>query len=191
MGEAQREANATETIARFTVVLAIVGMVQGAFIGWQLRLANKEFVASHRPVLKVRQLDLTMFAGNPFRIRYMAVNTGASRATILEQNARFIYMRPGNFPEGVLLCAPSTAVRQEIKIANGGFCLIDIFDPESEEDNGMIQDIRDGRRRLFVHGYIAYADDLGVIRRTGFYRWYNINNRRFSAVDDAEYEYTD
>ena len=44
---------------------------------------------------------------------------------------------------------------------------------------------------LHVLGYIAYSDAVGVTRRTGFFRYYDPDRRRFRKVDDPEYEYQD
>ena len=45
--------------------------------------------------------------------------------------------------------------------------------------------------RLFFHGYLQYADDLGIKRNTCALRHYKGDLDRFRPVDDSDYEYAD
>jgi hypothetical protein len=46
-------------------------------------------------------------------------------------------------------------------------------------------------RRLYVLGFIVYADDLGLERRTAFCRYLDPATQRFVAVRDADYEHAE
>jgi hypothetical protein len=61
--------------------------------------------------------------------------------------------------------------------------------PEPSEPQAA--SINQNRQPICIFGYLAYADDLGVVRRTGFYRAYTLPMARFVPFDDPEYEYAD
>jgi hypothetical protein len=44
---------------------------------------------------------------------------------------------------------------------------------------------------IFLTGRVDYRDDTGAVRRTAFHRSYNQETKRFSIVDDPDYEYSD
>jgi hypothetical protein len=44
---------------------------------------------------------------------------------------------------------------------------------------------------FYVMGWIAYADDLGFVRRTAFCRVWNAAKRRLVAIDDPDYEHAE
>jgi hypothetical protein len=46
-------------------------------------------------------------------------------------------------------------------------------------------------RRLYVLGFIVYADDLGFERRTAFCRYLDSVTQRFTAVKDPDYEHAE
>jgi hypothetical protein len=46
-----------------------------------------------------------------------------------------------------------------------------------------------GHRMIYVLGYVAYRDELGIERRTAFCRKYDHIRRRFFMVDDPDYEH--
>lgn len=48
-----------------------------------------------------------------------------------------------------------------------------------------------GTLNLYLTGWIDYADELGLVRRTAFCRRYHSDWDRFVKVDDPDYEYTD
>ena len=43
---------------------------------------------------------------------------------------------------------------------------------------------------LYFFGYIDYLDNIGTIRRIAFCRQFNIITKRFTAVNDEDYEYS-
>lgn len=69
----------TLVIAAFTVVLALVGYCQARLIRKSIDLATKEFIATHRPRIVLRNIDLA--SGS---VLYVLVNIGDTKATIVE-----------------------------------------------------------------------------------------------------------
>jgi hypothetical protein len=49
--------------------------------------------------------------------------------------------------------------------------------------------VLEGRRMIYVLGFLAYSDQLGIKRRTAFCRKYDHMRGRFFAVDDRDYEH--
>jgi hypothetical protein len=45
--------------------------------------------------------------------------------------------------------------------------------------------------QLYIMGYIEYADELNLTRRTAFYRRLTANTRYFVAEENPDYEYED
>jgi hypothetical protein len=60
--------------------------------------------------------------------------------------------------------------------------------PLSQDD---IDKIFAGLMKLYVMGWIRYRDDRNVIRETRFCRRWNNSERRFGAINDSDYEYSD
>jgi hypothetical protein len=45
--------------------------------------------------------------------------------------------------------------------------------------------------RVYFFGYIAYADDAGVIRKSALLRHYSLENGKFESVGLTDHEYAD
>jgi hypothetical protein len=59
--------------------------------------------------------------------------------------------------------------------------------------SGELANVAQGDIAGDIHffGYMQYRDNIGIVRRTAFCRRYDIRTRRFSVVDDPDYEFSD
>src|SRR5207249_3575502 len=142
------------------IVLAIVTGRQARLTRQSIELANKEYISTNRPRLRVRSFRLEpLIPDKPITVRYEVVNVGGTRARIITHviTIRFPYTERRD-QEAVEF---STAVGSIGEIA-GGEALLSIKTLEInylEEWQGFV----DGAIQLF--GQIAYMDDVGVVRR--------------------------
>jgi hypothetical protein len=169
-------------LAVFTLVLAVVSIRQGAQI-------RREFVATFRPKLVIRELEYVHADVDKSEIRYTIVNKGGSPATIVTVNlASFTqspriplpavptYDLPETFVKPIVL-NPGTSARLTYDAVKPTerTAILPGFLPES----------------LYFLGYMDYKDDNHIPRRIAFCRRYNAETRRFEVVDDPDYEYAD
>lgn len=102
------EAGADQTIARYTVVLALftavlagVGIFQGYLTAQQIRLARNEFNATHRPRIRIRQVFMPNLVfvtdhlshGDNFEISIVVANVGDGEACIIDSRCRVFFYR--------------------------------------------------------------------------------------------------
>ena len=196
-------------------VLAVIGFGYLGFMGlqWkaikkQAKIASKTLLLQFRPHLIVRNVVLTEVTERPSGESYMlrrgyhvvgqfyAANIGGSDATITESFC-MIEWRSGGLPmrrpyEGQAGNNPVSGVLRPGKSTTGVFTSAqpldvdpqDIFDPRA---------IGDATPRhllsLYVMGWIAYADDLGFVRRTAFCRWLSPIRGHFVPADNPDYEH--
>lgn len=158
----------------------------------QATTAREEFLATHRPRIGVRYMQLTkMQAGEPLEIQFNIVNVGGSQADIVQRGVEFMYLQHRFSFAGM----PDF---RRVDIERGKFVLTGGQNQGlTETDTGVmdsvaIDAIRTGAVLLHVLGVISYADASGVVRRTGYFRRYDTSLRRFMpATDQPEYEYED
>jgi hypothetical protein len=205
--EARREDQKTandDRIARFTerlfwatVALSVIALFQFlAFLwqGWQLQrtvtLARAEFVATHRPRLVVRFVNLIEEGEKRKRaIEFTVVNVGLSNASIRGSsvNAEFLVLRetrnPHTYPQNDLI-----APRRFVPGATDRYTFTTI-----ELVNADINELQLGVNSMYLrfYGYIVYEDDMGNSRTTFFARNYNVLSESFGAVDDPDYDNSD
>jgi hypothetical protein len=154
----------------------------------QKEISRLQFLTTHRPKIKIRQLNkgnASVVDGLPFT--YMAVNIGDANATLVETNQTIVFSSGAH---GTLVNESKTKEPLNGMLAPGEFVVVKFREPEIINAPYAAK-INSGETPICVFGYIAYADDLGKIRRTGFYRQYQGGLQRFVAIDDPEYEYAD
>ena len=180
-------AASTLVIGAFTLALFI------ATYG-QLKHLNREFIATHRPRLRVRLVKMDEPSpGTVIRIHYRAVNVGESDAkkirtkatveiaNVLGDNRDKPAIWTEEFPVCEILAAgePSEVGRETTIV-----CL-----PEWKYKTGW------GLNRIRIHGTVTYEDRNGVRRNTGFYRYCSQDVNRFRLPGDQDinrdYEYED
>ena len=156
-----------------------------------IELVKQGFFATHRPKLRVhsiwlRKLDSTPdFINDSKPIMHQVVcsisNTGKTTATIRRMSIKFERL---NKPLPVPSYSNPNVIEQTI--ASGDTvtksCDVGAFVVDCSID----REVND----LYFFGYIDYRDDIGTIRRTAFCRLYNRETKRFTKVDDEDYEYS-
>lgn len=201
--EAKREdqkAASDERIARFTerlfwatVALSVIAVAQFfAFLwqGWQLKrtvnLARQEFIATHRPKIKIHAVEVTRreVEGRSFiGASILAFNTGESVAKSVEVRGE-IFMGPRfaidvqrplvkRFDEvlsGQKMRAEITSEWQTVMAATG-------------KRTGII---------CYCLGWIAYWDENGQRRETGFclHPEFGADRDRWVSAEKPEHEYS-
>ena len=156
-------------------------------------LAREEFLATHRPRVIVRSVRCGEAMGNvpepPLQLDIIMANVGLTPAIILKISASLMHV-----PSGILPPGPPYAEHSATMIT------LNVGEPEpfSAFIRGDIVkefDLADGFGNattfFFCLGYLIYEDALNRRYRTAFVRRYNASIKRFSTVDDPEYEYQD
>jgi hypothetical protein len=213
--EAKREEQKTtndENLALFwaTIALAFIATLQLFVFGWQgiqlnrtVDLANREFIATHRPRLKVRRIFVAGFherfpnaplmAGEELNASLEIVNIGGTRGTIVWSRYR-IYFGEQHYSLVPHYVPPHALAPSAVTLDGGqrlSFELVDRIPKDAAPEGALIRP-RWGQDdwHMFVIGEIRYADGNGSIRYLGFCREMR-SYGRFRAVDDPDYEYED
>jgi hypothetical protein len=152
-----------------------------------LKHLEREFLATFRPRLKVRQMSLREADGDSW-VQYVIANVGGSPATVTESNITPVFFTPQTATPG----NPYNDRRAAIGTPTIGPGQA-IFGEYGAENMlaGRISAEHD--KTLHLVGYIVYVDGLDIPRRMGFDRVYDSSSRRFrhfEAVGD-DYEYSD
>ena len=176
--------------AVFTGVLAVTSLVQLVTI----RLARESFIALHRPRLIVRSIR-PEFDGSELvsAIQVRIVNAGSSSATITAVDGQLL-RRPGNSEIAWEYPVPR-ALDTPVRLVGGASHILRLQHKvpanEDEELASNICAIGFGDQNLVAWGAVVYKDDLGSERRTGFFRRYDPDARRFLPAERCEEEYQD
>jgi hypothetical protein len=186
VASAESLADYTEWLAWFTAALAIASVVQGYFIWKQISLANAEFIATHRPKIRVRQILAQNFTdpNRAFEIGFHCVNVGDSPCKIEEIAYQ---VRPMAF-DGRPILRPGQFQRQT-SVPKGARLEVGEAVPVTTPSL-TVPHITNGF--WDVAGYILYSDDAGVIRQTGF--WQRFEHRiaeQAGTPNNSDYRYED
>lgn len=188
----------------FTGLLVVIGfrqvdvyMSQRLIMEQQTELMRAQYVFTHRPRLRVRNLVIHpprkfhgfLFHGHIISGQCYVSNIGGSAAKIIESHVMLFANQMGlvmerpyegkdaNNPIGGVIQAGSSApllINEPTPLAT-----------EAEADR-----VSRGAHPFFVMGWIAYADEMDVVRRTAFCRRWDAGKRRFVAVpDNPDYEH--
>jgi hypothetical protein len=169
-------------IAVFTLVLAIVSIRQGAQI-------RREFVATFRPRVAIRELEYVYADEDKEEIRYTIVNKGESPATIVSVNLAAFTQSPRiPLPAVPTYNVPTTFVKP-IVLNPGTSVRLTYYAKKPLDRTLLLPGVL--LQVLFFLGYMDYKDDNRIPRRIAFCRRYNAETRRFEVVDDPDYEYAD
>jgi hypothetical protein len=157
----------------------------------QFRLASDEFIATHRPIIRVRRINLQGNRNDFSSFSVRLANVGETDATI-EQIGSGLARKENGAWRGDEPPEPggSNTIRPNRFIAVGtwqDFLLVGRVDPEAAAA------IRGRTHELYVVGEVAYSDNkTGIVRNTGFCWIYDHRTRDFRrSKDDEEYNYED
>lgn len=201
---------AEKVTAFSTFALVIVGVLTAWVLFFQFQLARKEFLAAHRPKLRIRNIDihppsacyimpngvraaasptLPLFAPNNFVNGQLYIsNVGDSRAIITEAGCWVKWMqgtlpmsRPYEGKDGNILGRRTLEAGEPYTITFSSDTLM------GNEGEFVRQCSNDWY--IYVMGWVEYVDKLNTRRRTAFCRAYRMPEGRFFAVTDPDYEH--
>lgn len=183
----------TRMLGKYTLGMVIVGgctavilVFQSIFLGLTVRQGRKTLVATLRPHIVVRDVDLIFDVHDkPLVVQFTVVNLGGTRATIIESRILIDFLgsarpyRPrydsGSDVFGRRSFAPGASDTFRVDgrdMYNGSFDPTQLY--------------------LCLVGYIVYEDDLANKRRMGFCReCRDREHPRFYTSEDEAYEYAD
>jgi hypothetical protein len=190
----------------FTGLLVLVGAMQLAVFGWQgwqlkrtvsatkkaVDLGNKEFIATHRPKIRIKHVWLLNEFGSsePIRIEVDCVNVGTSDARFIDYGCDFLLVRKGaSFP-----AKHDYAHRRQINtVLKSGITgpFPDLVLPVTQEAELAV---RNALADFYCVGYLHYMDGANNVRTTAFCRKLIVNEWRsghFVLFENPDYEYQD
>jgi hypothetical protein len=193
-----------------TVALSVIAVGQLFAFLWQgiqlkraVDLANREFIATHRPRLKIRRTFVVGFherfpnagitPGQELNASIEIVNIGDTKGTIVWSRYR-IYFGKQDYSLITHYVPPHTLAPGPVTLDGGqrlGFELVDRVPNDAAQEGALIRP-RWGQDdwHMVVIGEVRYADGNGCIRYLGFCREMR-SYGRFRAVADPDYEYED
>jgi len=186
---------ATFLVAAVTALLALATYYTARDTRRTLFLAQRPRIRIRNVV--VRPAGLTGYVKSAFFPQQFVggqlyvVNVGGTRARLIEAHCEVYWTNAGveTLPmerpyEGNLPNLPDLTVRLE---AGESWPLS--FDSDRQLSEAESDQIKRGELLIYVMGFAAYRDDLGIARRTAFCRKYDSRRARFFAVDDPDYEH--
>lgn len=185
-------------IAVFTIVLAIVGLLQWRLLYWQ-------FVAEHRPKIKIRNVhivnDITKrdsLFENGVEVSLVGVNWGGSAAKIVRGCITTCIDKPDN-PEFMktILTEKDTQDPLYVKWLKPSAEYVVTWRHPAKDARMFFTFRRDAFEKkvpphsFYVFGYLVYRDRLRRHYKTHFCRRFDTVSERFVVVDHPDYEYAD
>jgi hypothetical protein len=172
----------------------------------QHALGRLQFLAAHRPRLRVRHVSVDDAAlignralmsnhGKEIKGSLVVVNTGGTKATIVDSRYRIYFSNDGlpvSAPYDTNFRTSLLSPGQVLDI--GESCAAPILDEiivdSGKKDGVNLREFERGGWQLYVMGQIRYQDEGGADRVMGFCRLRH-SDGRFRAVNDSDYEYDD
>jgi hypothetical protein len=180
-------ATAAVAIAWFTVKLKHVSTKQARLARRAIKLAGDEYLATHRPLLRVRYFKrVDAPTDQMIQVHFTIVNVGDTRAKMLGCNAGIEFFRKDSLPTPVLF-----HLREALAVRPFGRGATDEATVLLPKDRALLADHLVEQKEMHVYGFIVYADKGGNTRTTAFCRRWDAARDRFTPVDDPDYEYED
>jgi hypothetical protein len=195
----------TEWLVYATIVIALIG----AYQGWKLRdtvkLSREEFISTHRPKLRVRNVvvhrrdGMGLFQdGQHVNGQFYVTNVGGTGALItgigcwVWPKKHMGTIQSNALPMELPYEGRNPNIELKPRLKAGASCPVP-FQSDVVLANGAAQQIGSpnnemgGKWRLFVMGFVEYSDDTGTPRRTAFCREFS-PEQRFIKVENEDYE---
>jgi hypothetical protein len=173
-------------VAFFTATLWVSAVWQGRLTRDSINLARQEFIATHRPSLRIRRITLREMTPNyPITATVEIANVGDSRVVSVAVISDIYVRAQGSNP------TPQQIPIGDIPTGYTRTYVISSFTPCGKH---LRIGIERGVHDLCVIGVISYWDENGTMRSTGFFRVYRMDSGRFAAPaagdadSDREYE---
>jgi hypothetical protein len=179
-------------VAVFTGLLYFVTNRQVSLTSRQVDLAREEFVATHRPILRVRRIwpiGKSEFLGNiSTEVRIIVANIGQSEAKIASLSSNVIFERKkAKRAEFQADSATSDYSNGPIVVPPGKQGIINVFST-LDITPGTYNGERGTQYEVMAIGVIEYEDRMGGGYVTGFARMYDPTSNRFRVVADDDPE---
>jgi hypothetical protein len=154
-----------------------------------INLARDEFIASHRPVMKVKLVNLVQIEDERAGVQFTVVNMGQTVAHVTGSCAKADFFGETDWPHpddyGVDNVIPPGRFENGV---TGTYTIstvhpVGLMAIHAGEAEATLQ--------LRFYGYIVYSDDSGNLRTTYFCRRYNPRWDRFDPVDRTDYDSAD
>jgi hypothetical protein len=163
-----------------TIMLALCTLVLASATRRQVQLAREDFIATNRPLLRVRRFQHSRGSAaddGRISVTFTIANVGNSDAVLIESRGGIALVPPSVVPMPVYDGLPPVIEPR-------------VFAPGTS-DNGFILDRPDKQRGVMLraYGFLSYSDRIGNIRTTAFCRQFNSGKHRFEIVDDPDSEY--
>lgn len=191
-----------DPVADATMLLAIA-TVWLAFVGWQAaKDTRRALLLAQRPRIRIRNVivkppripsytPMIFFPRQLIDGQLYIVNVGGTEATLIEAHCEVywenvgVHTLPMERPyEGENPSIPSLRISLQ-----PGQSIPLPFGSTKQIDERELDQILAGHLLIYVLGFVAYIDKLGMERRTAFCRQYDHLRRRFFAVEDPDYEH--
>lgn len=149
----------------------------------QIKLAREEFVASHRPRIRVKFIQGPFLEDGHKFVWVIIANVGETKATIRFLGVDLAYQYENTWlPPGLEAGAKKV---DPISLISG-----------ERRTFKVVSRIIDSNTFPTIHslscvGQIVYTDDTGIQRETGFFRTWSRGIEQFVPSDNQEYEYED
>jgi hypothetical protein len=181
---------ATIAIAGFTLTLWRATTEQGRLTRDALKLARDEFIASHRPRLRVYAFEVSdrdLPHDRPVCVLFRAQNIGETAARISKVEGTIFISPRNNVP-----LEPGKPFRFTLNLD----IALQSGEPEQFSiENGPVVTEHDatsiyaGQTPLVCIGRVTYLDDNGINRELGFCRKFSFRPYGSETVNNPEYEY--
>ncbi len=166
-------------MAVFTAILSLVAYQQ-------VVLARSEFLATNRPILRVRYFRQVAGPHDQIQIRFAVTNAGKSRAHLLSSSVVIEFVTPNKMGPPIYLSGTDVTIPRKFEVGAS-----DEYVALGKQRGLAIQSNEALGRFLCVYGFLVYSDDIGTTRTTAFGRRFQSSSDRFVKVEDPDYEYED
>jgi hypothetical protein len=147
-------------------------------------LARQDFVATHRPRIRLREFRLVELGSGRLGVRCTLTNIGSGKALIGGMGAKVRLFVRDELPPVDYMGTESISLMKTFR--PGALDeQVTISCPIATEKLKEAIEYRD----LYVFGYVAYRDEMDNGYMAAFCRRYDRFLNRFRVVDDPDYEY--
>ena len=203
-----KQSNAYEEPSKWTdpVALVTLGLLIVNILLWlttktaanaamkSVKLARKEFNASHRPKFIVRRIAHLEKDGAVIGVQYAVYNVGDADGILIATSAKiWLPEKAENLPA---LPPYDNLVTRNLTIKRGKSEQLTLVIAESELEElnfqfGFSEGNASNASPFLFLGFIDYTDMDGAPRQTAFLREFNFATKRFDPINHPEYEYQD
>jgi hypothetical protein len=153
--------------------------------------ARLQFIATHRPRIMVHSFEYSSEDGERIGAFFRYVNTGTSTATIVGIAGQITEVF--DMPSQATSIGPECRVDPEDEKLVGGEEAVHTVSSSILHSQMVVDSELKHRGHSYLFaiciGYVAYTDDLGVRRKTGFCRRYDPSTRSWLKMENSDYEY--